>query len=146
MAGSFYSALSGPLAPPLDAAERQSRMAELARSKALVAPPIDAACRKRVAETSVAVVGGGLAGLAAARWLRRAGASVTLFEAGAEVGGRVRSDVVRSDVGKCHIVELGAELIGAIHPTWLALAREYHLGLIGRSDASTTRKPASKRD
>jgi monoamine oxidase len=137
MAGSFYSALSRLLAPPLDLAERQARMAELARSQAPVDPPIDAACRKRMAETSVAVVGGGLAGLAAARWLGRAGASVTLFEASDKVGGRVRSDVVRSDVAhcKCHVVELGAELIGAIHPTWLSLAREYRLGLIGRSDA-----------
>jgi monoamine oxidase len=133
MAGSFYSALSGLLAPPLDAAERQARMAELAQSKAPADPPIDAACRKRVAETSVAVVGGGLAGLAAARWLARAGATVTLFEAGKEVGGRARSSV---DFSTGRTVEFGAELVGAIHPTWLALAREYELGLIGRSDAA----------
>jgi monoamine oxidase len=132
MAGSFYSALSRLLAPPLDATDRLARYAELVRkSKALVDPPIDAACKKRVAETSVAVVGGGLAGLAAARWLARAGASVTLFEAGKEVGGRVRSD---ASTGR--MVELGAELVGAIHPTWLAWAHENRLGLIGRSDAA----------
>ena len=132
MAGSFYSALSRLLAPPLDATDRLARYAELVRkSKALVDPPIDAACKKRVTETSVAVVGGGLAGLAAARWLGRAGVSVTLFEAGKEVGGRVRSD---ASTGR--MVELGAELVGAIHPTWLAWAYENRLGLIGRSDAA----------
>jgi monoamine oxidase len=133
MAGSFYNALSGLLAPPLDPAERQARMAELARRKAPVDPPIDAACVRRVAETSVAVVGGGLAGLVAARRLARAGARVTLFEAGKEVGGRLRSSV---DFSTGRIVEFGAELIGAIHPTWLDLAREYKLGLIGRSDVA----------
>src|SRR5262249_8591423 len=132
MAGSFYSALSRLLAPPLDATDRLARYAELVRkSKALVDPPIDADCRKRVGDTSVAVVGGGLAGLAAARWLARAGAGVTLFEAAKEVGGRVRSD---ASTGR--MVELGAELVGAIHPTWLAWARENRLGLIGRSDAA----------
>jgi len=132
MAGSFYSALSGLLAPPLDATDRLARYAELVRkSKALVDPPIDPACRKRVGDTSVAVVGGGLAGLAAARWLARAGAGVTLFEATKEVGGRVRSD---ASTGR--MVELGAELVGAIHPTWLAWAHENRLGLIGRNDAA----------
>jgi hypothetical protein len=52
--------LSRLLAPPLDATDRLARYAELVRkSKALVDPPIDAACKKRVTETSVAVVGGG---------------------------------------------------------------------------------------
>jgi len=37
---------------------------------------------------SIAVVGGGLAGLAAATWLARAGATVSLFEGSAALGGR----------------------------------------------------------
>ncbi|HYW13499.1 MAG TPA: FAD-dependent oxidoreductase [Longimicrobium sp.] len=42
----------------------------------------------------IAVVGAGPAGLAAALRLHSAGASVTVFEAGAGVGGRTRSDLV----------------------------------------------------
>jgi oxygen-dependent protoporphyrinogen oxidase len=46
------------------------------------------------AEFRAAVVGAGPAGMAAALRLHAAGASVTVFEAGAGVGGRTRSDLV----------------------------------------------------
>ena len=45
--------------------------------------PAQSSCR-------IAIVGGGWAGLAAAVWLARRGASITLFEAGREPGGRAR--------------------------------------------------------
>lgn len=47
------------------------------------------------AETRIAVVGAGPAGMAAALRLHAAGASVTVFEAGAAVGGRTRADTVQ---------------------------------------------------
>jgi monoamine oxidase/V8-like Glu-specific endopeptidase len=132
MPGSFYAALSSLLAPPITPADRQKRIAKLARRQAAAALKPTDAQRKILSDTSVAVIGGGLAGLLAARELSRSGAIVTVFEAGNEVGGRARSEMSFSTG---HIIELGAELIGSIHPTWLALAREYGLGLIGRSDA-----------
>lgn len=47
----------------------------------------------QTATTDVAVVGGGLAGLAAATYLRRAGRSVTLFEKARTLGGRAATHV-----------------------------------------------------
>lgn len=82
-----------------------------------------------VAKKKVVVVGGGLAGLMAARTLARWGAAVTVYEARAQVGGRVLSDTT---FAKGRITEFGAELVGSIHTRWCALAREYGLALISR--------------
>src|SRR5215831_19144599 len=77
----------------------------------------------------VAVVGGGLGGLMAARRLGQFGFDVTVFEARNQVGGRVLSNPIFS---RGRITEEGAELIGSFHTTWLALAREYGLAMISR--------------
>jgi monoamine oxidase len=74
----------------------------------------------------VAVIGGGFAGLAAARALQNLQATVTLFEARPQFGGRVQSTT--SFVAH-RILEKGAELIGSNHPQWLTLARDLGLGL-----------------
>jgi monoamine oxidase len=71
----------------------------------------------------VGVVGAGLSGLAAARALRAAGASVAVLEARDRVGGRVLDE--RLDDGT--VVELGAEFIGPGQDRIYALAAE--LGL-----------------
>lgn len=68
------------------------------------------------------IVGGGLAGLAAARELARAGASVVVLEARDRVGGRVLSAPLGG-----HVVDLGAQWIGPGQRRMEALARE--LGL-----------------
>jgi monoamine oxidase len=57
----------------------------------------------------VVVVGGGLAGLAAAERLVRAGASVTLLEARGRLGGRIRTERLAGHGAR---IELGAEWIG----------------------------------
>lgn len=94
-------------------------------------------CQNRVKKKNaekksrVAVVGSGLAGLMAARWLGQSGFDVTVFEARNQVGGRVLSNTTFS---KGRITEEGAELIGSFHTTWLGLAREYGLAMISRMD------------
>ncbi len=56
----------------------------------------------------VAIIGGGIAGLTAAYWLRQGGAEVTLFEATARVGGALRS--ARTDG---YLVEYGPNTVQA---------------------------------
>jgi monoamine oxidase len=80
----------------------------------------------------VAVVGGGFAGLMAARELVRQGVSVSCYEARTQVGGRVFSNR-KWAYGR--IIEEGAELIGSFHTRWLTLAREFGLAMISRMEA-----------
>ena len=93
---------------------------------------VDAACLKGLKTKRVAVVGAGLAGLAAALRLAQHGIQVTVYEARTEVGGRVRSNYGKFSPGR--VIEEGAELIGSFHTTWLSLARDYGLGVITRTD------------
>jgi monoamine oxidase len=93
-------------------------------------------CLGRLAQLKVAVVGGGLGGLMAARLLARWGAKVTVYEARAQVGGRVLSDTT---FAKGRITEAGAELVGSIHTRWCALAKEYGISLISRMDGGLYR-------
>jgi len=88
-------------------------------------------CLARAAGLKVAVVGAGLGGLMAAGTLSRWGVKVTVYEARAQVGGRVLSD---STFAKGRITEAGAELIGSIHTRWCALAKEFGISLISRMD------------
>src|SRR5690348_12299178 len=73
------------------------------------------------------VVGAGLAGLSAAWHLNRIyGLEVQVFEARERVGGRVYSV---ADFSPGRVIEAGAELIGLNHPTWMAFAKHFGLGL-----------------
>ncbi|MEO3769635.1 NAD(P)/FAD-dependent oxidoreductase [Micromonospora sp. B9E7] len=64
-----------------------------------------------LAETDVVVVGGGLAGLAAARRLHRAGVPWRLLEAGGRLGGRVATDVVDG-----YLVDRGFQVLNTAYP------------------------------
>ena len=94
-------------------------------------------CTGKLKKLSVAVVGGGFAGLMAARALCQKGIEVKVFEARTQVGGRVLSDYGKFSKGR--ITELGAELVGSIHTRWCALAIEYGLSLVSRMDTELYR-------
>ncbi|MCP3447668.1 NAD(P)/FAD-dependent oxidoreductase [Bradyrhizobium sp. CCGUVB14] len=87
-------------------------------------PPRDMPRPARAARRPrVTIVGAGLGGLMAGYTLAHC-CDVTIFEARERVGGRVWSKNKSSGV-----VEAGGELIGYNHPLWLALARQFRLGL-----------------
>jgi protoporphyrinogen/coproporphyrinogen III oxidase len=74
-------------------------------------------------ERRVAVVGGGLAGLAAAHALARGGISVALFEAAGRVGGRAVTDELDGVR-----IDPGAQLFGSMFERFLRLVRDVGLG------------------
>jgi monoamine oxidase len=75
--------------------------------------------------TDVIVVGAGLAGLAAARDLDRAGCDVLVLEARDRPGGRVE----QTEIPDGRVVQLGGELVGDFHTAYLGLAAELGLSL-----------------
>ena len=75
----------------------------------------------------VAIVGGGIAGLACAWRLRRAGVAVRVYEAQQRTGGRMWS--LRDRFPDGQVCELGGELIDTGHVHLRALARELGLAL-----------------
>src|SRR5688500_14489883 len=74
-----------------------------------------------MSEADVAVVGAGLAGLAAARSLVAAGRDVVVLEARDRVGGRTLNEEIGPD-GK--VVEVGGQWVGPTQFRLLELARE----------------------
>lgn len=121
---------------------RRTMLHSMAGSAAVVAlAPLTQACggRQRRADAvplespppspTVAVVGGGLAGLHCALRLRQAGLDVTVYEAQNRVGGRVWSD--RETFPGLQF-EIGGELIDSNHTTMHALADEFEIALDDR--------------
>lgn len=81
---------------------------------------------RSIAQTGprIAIIGAGMAGLAAADRLRAKGYSATIFEANNRLGGRVFSD---RTTFPGQVAEVGGELIDNLHKTMLAYANEFSL-------------------
>ncbi|RYB94999.1 FAD-dependent oxidoreductase [Nocardioides oleivorans] len=75
--------------------------------------------------SDVVVVGAGLAGLSCARDLEAGGATVTVLEARPRVGGRVE----QVDLPDGRVVQLGGEVVGNAHTSYLGLVAELGLTL-----------------
>jgi monoamine oxidase len=135
MSRSFFAKLHSRFGKPLSNLERNARIKKLIIKdlRNFTSISLTADCRTKLKKTRVAVIGGGFAGMMAAWWLchRENGIQVKVFEANSWLGGRVRSD---SKFSSCHIVEDGAELVGANFPVWLSLARVMGVGLMLRTE------------
>ncbi|MEZ4367663.1 MAG: FAD-dependent oxidoreductase [Kofleriaceae bacterium] len=97
--------------------------------------PIAIACRPAMrasAQPTVAIVGGGVAGLLCAHRLAQGGVTATLYEASGRTGGRMFT--ARGKLAEGQLCELGAELIDTEHVTMHALAAELGLALDDRQD------------
>jgi monoamine oxidase len=112
---------------------------------AAVAGPLVLARPARAASTPrIAIVGGGIAGLAAALTLQDKGVSADVYESSGRVGGRMHSDWQEFGTGfwaNKQQAELCGELIDSNHKTILQLAQRFGLAtvdLIGAQPNMTT--------
>ena len=82
---------------------------------------------------NVAIVGGGLAGLAAARTLHKSGVSCTVFEASDSLGGHVRSEKIDGVT-----IDHGLQTLNSWYPAVKEILQpgEYAACLLYTSDAA----------
>src|SRR5205085_11756104 len=121
MARSLYGSLRrryGSRVSGVERARRAGEHYELVRS-VLPLGLVRAPKQDGASPGSVAIVGAGFAGCAAAFVADLLGFDVTVYEASGRVGGRVRSS---ETVVTGRILEKGAELIGLNHPACIAAA------------------------
>ena len=96
-----------------------------------------------LSRVDVAIVGAGVAGLAAARSLRAAGLTITVLEARDRIGGRI---CTHREEGLAAPIELGAEFIHGTAPELQTLIQQEALRSVdigGRRFAAIGRAPPS---
>ncbi|MCC7222788.1 MAG: FAD-dependent oxidoreductase [Chitinophagales bacterium] len=134
------SAADIPTAPPLGVNLSRRRFVQRSAlaTLALSTSGLWSSCRKDELDTtrSIAIVGGGMAGLRAANILRKAGFGSTIFEASNRTGGRIYS--ATNLMGDGLTTELGGEFIDSIHEDMLDLVAEYGLTLLDTQAPSET--------
>jgi monoamine oxidase len=87
--------------------------------------------RARAAQPgTIAIVGGGIAGLTCALTLKDAGHAATVYEAGSRIGGRMHSETAHWDAGQ--VTEWCGELVDSDHETIHALVKRFGLSLADR--------------
>ncbi|MEB3293930.1 MAG: NAD(P)/FAD-dependent oxidoreductase [Synechococcales bacterium] len=79
---------------------------------------------------SIAIIGGGIAGLNAAYQLKKLGLRATVYEARTRLGGRIQS--VTGAIGRGLVSDLGGSFINTDHDDLLTLAQELNLTLFNR--------------
>jgi len=119
---------------------RSSRREFLRASGIAVAAASLPVCAGQVAKANprIAIVGGGIAGLAAALTLHDAGCSANIYEASARAGGRMHSDTTTWENGQ--VTEHCGELIDPMHDTILDLAKRFNIPVV---DVSRAEPPQS---
>jgi monoamine oxidase len=132
--------------PVLEFAERErerralSRRSFLAMSAAATTIPLLAGCGVKFppgpAAPTIAIVGGGIAGVHCAYRLKKLGVHATIYEASRRVGGRMFTD--RATFPEGMHCELGGELIDTDHRTMRDLATELGLRLFDYDDDDKT--------
>ena len=82
--------------------------------------------KAQIANAKVAIIGGGVAGLAAAATLAERGYAVTLFEASSQLGGRARTVVVENN-NLMHLLDNGQHILLGAYRETLALLQKIGL-------------------
>jgi monoamine oxidase len=92
------------------------------------AAAVAVAARAAGAKPRIAIVGGGIAGLNAARTLQNAGFPSTIYEASSRIGGRMHSDTTTWQNNQYS--EHCGELIDSSHTTILQLAQQFGIPIV----------------